>query len=470
MKTLNPAQRGAVPGLLMHCLRQRGVTIGEAGAADHQGDPVQMRYRDEPVWHRKGDIDGRIAGMLHLPASLWGPGRLSNDLMTVTAGEIAKLRKRGIVADWSSKKRTTLIRLADPGIDVDVPRMSRHEARGAAAAAAAAAAPARTDQGMMTLFLSIISRSRKDNTYKFALGKTLLDYCRRNAPDGRAREITYDYLAEEFLKHYWYQRYKFRMKQDFHTRKSPVVIQILEKTFGKNPSCRLEDADPDDRMAACTQIQQRIFGLARQKRGMVVPRFQRTMSGNTTVDSNLFYDYDDERKMITLKPDAHLFLRRNYGLLIRALLAEWVRYLERANRGLPMLAAKLYDTEAKRGPLRRYRDLFLERSDHCFYCNYGLEPARTHVDHFIPWSYIFEDSTWNLVLACRDCNLGKTDSLPPGRFVDYLIERDHRYSGTMLEMKRSLRQLSSTRPWEDEIRNHYEVCGEYGFGTWETPA
>ena len=168
--------------------------------------------------------------MLHLPESLWGPNRQSNDLMITSARELTQLRKKRIVADWSTTKRTTLFRLADTGYVP--PEPSQHlMARGDGS------------PDKMKLFLSIISKGRKDNTYKFALGKTLLDYCKNNAPDGRTRRISYDYLAGEFLRHYWYQRYRFRMKQDFHTQKSPKVIQILEKTFGHTPPHKFQDLD-----------------------------------------------------------------------------------------------------------------------------------------------------------------------------------------------------------------------------------
>jgi len=184
------------------------------------------------------------------------------------------------------------------------------------------------------------------------------------------------------------------------------------------------------------------------------------------VDAEIFYDYDDDKRMIFLKPEAHRFLRQNYGILTRVLLAEWVRYLERVNHGLPLLAAKLNDTYAERRPLTKYRREFLKYSDSCFYCMRCLEPNHIHVDHVIPWSYLFADEPWNLVLACRNCNLEKSDSLPREGFVDALIERDHRYSGMMKILEKSLIRLSYKGSWEDEIHSHYKICHEYGFEYW----
>ena len=130
---------------------------------------------------------------LHLPSSLWGPKRCSNALLKQTTNELAKLRKKGIVVDWSSTKRTTLFRFADSKISVDVPVMSIERRIPVAR---------NNDQDMKMIFLAMISQSRNDGTYKFALGKTLLDYCKSNPTTGRTEIIEYEYLAGEFLKHY----------------------------------------------------------------------------------------------------------------------------------------------------------------------------------------------------------------------------------------------------------------------------
>jgi CRISPR/Cas system Type II protein with McrA/HNH and RuvC-like nuclease domain len=37
--------------------------------------------------------------------------------------------------------------------------------------------------------------------------------------------------------------------------------------------------------------------------------------------------------------------------------------------------------------------------------------ASPEVDHLLPWSFVLEDKTWNLVLACRKCNNEKRDRL-----------------------------------------------------------
>lgn len=461
-KTLNRPQKEIIPSLVLYGLKINGRAIDDLGVR-HEGDASQSIWRSKPVWHKKRDLDQWIANELRLSAALWGPNRKSNDLMTFTSRALDKLRKKDILIDWNIGKRTSLFRLSDPTMVVPRPVMSRKQGMPEPIQAAP------TEDKLKAVFMSVISESRKDNTYKFALGKTLLDYCKTNPWDGSIQEIKYDYLAGEFLKHYWYQKYKFRLKQDFHVVKRPAVMRILKDVFGDTQHIKFQDVESEQLTLARKNILKDVFGLARRKKGAVVPRFQRTMDGTTTRDSTIFYDYDDERQLIFLRPEAHAFFKNNYALLTRALLAEWVLYLERVNHGLPMLAAKIDNEEAERGMLGKYKTAFGEMGEkHCFYCNSRLERNHVEVDHFIPWSYIFEDSAWNLVMACKYCNRDKSNSLPPQELVCDLINRDERYSRTLPIMHKSILELSirGVGTWKKEIHNHYKICGEYGFGHW----
>ena len=460
-KTLTRPQKEVIPKLLMHRLTAGGQTVDELGTK-LAGDSAQQGLRSAQVWHTKAELDAWVADQLRLPPSLWGPNRKSNDLMTATSNEIMKMRRRGELVDWQGGRRLNIFRLYDLGKRADLLAMSTEKGKPQPAVE-------NTDAAMRGLFMSIISRSRKDNTYKFALGKTLLDYCKANAPDGTAKEIPYDYLAGEFLKHYWYQRFKFRMKQDFHTKKQPVVIRILDDVFGDKPQAMYKDIPDGKLKLARKQILDYVFGHAKRKKGMVVPRFQKTMDGNTTRDHNLFYDYDDDKRTITLHSKAHSFFSRHNHLLNQALLAEWVLYLEKANHGLPLLASKIMAQETKRGPLTPYLNMFYEKTQNCFYCLKPFNKSGIHVDHFIPFSYIYDDNAWNLVLSCAECNLSKSDSLPSVKpyFVE-LVKRNEKYSESMPKMRLSLLQLSAKgkNTWKKEMRHHYDICAEYGFDRW----
>lgn len=63
------------------------------------------------------------------------------------------------------------------------------------------------------LFINIITKGKKDNTYKFAFAKFLLDSA-KNTNNIDNLEINYYDISSAFLKYYWTQECKYKIKQD----------------------------------------------------------------------------------------------------------------------------------------------------------------------------------------------------------------------------------------------------------------
>lgn len=147
------------------------------------------------------------------------------------------------------------------------------------------------------------------------------------------------------------------------------------------------------------------------------------------------------------------------------MILEWARFLEKINRGLPMLISKIEREETHRsslvGPYKILRKYFYR----CFYCGDLLSRDRNtvHVDHFIPWSYIFEDELWNLVLACERCNLRKNSCLYPIEFVGRIVDRNQQYINKIEGLERSLLRLDTEGEWKKSISRYYQNCKDYGF-------
>jgi len=82
-------------------------------------------------------------------------------------------------------------------------------------------------------------------------------------------------------------------------------------------------------------------------------------------------------------------------------------------------------TKLDRRKLTKYLAVLLEvGTSCCFYCEKAVSSADAHIDHVIPWSFLFEDPLWDLVAACAQCNSGKSDWLPERRFIDRLVLRN----------------------------------------------
>ncbi len=432
----------------------------------YKGDESQQEYRDTPKWHNRQELLTLVAEKLKIHPSLWGPKRTSSDFYNIVDSEIEKMRKNRTLIDWNSSGGFGIWRLA---AGVKIPESVMSMDVNAPIHDPVQHAETSEDE-MRRVFLSILSKGKKDNTYKFTLAKSLLDYCKETIDGGRRTHvIPYEYFSGKFLRYYWYQEYKFRMKQDFHVRGSPKVLQAIRGIFGENPPADFDLLDEGDIRKAKRKILSTVFGHARSKTSLVIPRFQKIPVGNNTEEFRVFYDYDDDKKKLYLKPEAYDFLCRNHGILSRAVLAEWARFLEKVNDRLPRLVAKIDHDSMVRGPLTEYREMYSKYEDHCFYCMNRLEREYTHVDHFIPWSYIFEDSAWNMVLACQECNCRKSNSLPQEEFRDKLIGRNWQYHDEIRGLQVSLQQLDTGKGWEPEIINHYENCREYGFGRIKLP-
>ena len=312
-------------------------------------------------------------------------------------------------------------------------------------------------------FHQILTMGSKANTYKFALARFLLDYSKnldmqyinKKIATHEGEKINYSEIAKHFLKYYWHQECKFKIIQNHDPKKIPNVIKIIRKIFGTEyiPDY-FSDMKKEKIQQAEKEIIENVFGKGHKSQ--VVPRFQNIKNESTR---KLFYDYDDVG--LVVYPEALEFFHENYNILFKAVILEWAKFVEKINT-LPRIISKIESEEIRRRALSSYKQIFREFSI-CFYCPNVLKEGEIHVDHFIPWSYIFEDEAWNLVLACKDCNLKKSDRLAPRNFLEELILRNKR-NGEKIEMLgKSLRGLSPEGKWETEIRRHYRNCKDYGF-------
>ena len=316
------------------------------------------------------------------------------------------------------------------------------------------------DEELRRKFISILERSSKSNTYKFALARFLLDHSHK--PDS-SHIVSFRDIAKKFLKYYWHQECKYRIRQNYDPKKIPSVVQVIRDVFkedmvdGYIPDY-FEDMPQEKIKNAEAEIIKRVFGIG--KKSQVVPRFQR-LKGQPP-DRNLhirgtgdFYDYDVPSGQLEIKPEALSFFNNNYNVLMKAVLLEWSRFLEKINT-LPRIIEKVDSEEVRRRSLKAYQNIFRDQRD-CFYCKKRLDGLRINVDHFIPWSYIFEDEAWNLVLSHSFCNLQKSDNLVGPAYIEKLIARNENIMGSNHPWKKNIKdKLGDTKTARrQKLENHY---------------
>ena len=403
--------RKYVSDFLIYKMNNRGQTISQIrqeSARQIPQDSSQSHYEKTQVWHKRSDLIDYLASEMKIGAHYWGPNRKSADFYNLVDQEIAKLRKKKDITDWAANSRTGILRLASKKRIFKKPVMNFENAH-------AVTGTNTSENSLKQSFIAILTRGRKDNTYKFALARALIEYCRENPSISAPHDIPYSYFADKFLEYYWHQECKYRIKQDFKTKSTPKIVQAIRHVFKDNSYSSFDNISDEDKQLSRDIILKKVFGHARSKTSLVIPRFQNMSEGSGSTLKKLFYEYDDDVKILRLRPEAFDFFKNNHRILSMAVLSEWAKFLERINKSLPMLVAKIEQDEMRREPLIRYRKMYLEHTKHCFYCGERLDAGFIHVDHFLPWSYIFEDQPWNLVLACKQCNLKKKIFSSTGR-------------------------------------------------------
>jgi hypothetical protein len=63
------------------------------------------------------------------------------------------------------------------------------------------------------------------------------------------------------------------------------------------------------------------------------------------------------------------YFKQYYPLLLKSVILEWAKFLEKIDKGLPMLISKIEGHMPERGSLERTRKVLSNYFDSCFYCN-----------------------------------------------------------------------------------------------------
>ena len=354
--------------------------------------------------------------------------------------------------------------------------------------------PEKTDKEFEELFMTIInpSQSSKDSSYKFAFARFLIEYSRYNDKT----KVSFSTIADYFLKYYWTQEcrsklnqssYKVMKSQEKKVKKS-IISSIIIKEFGDHvyPDFyeKIKEKFPQKIQNCISQIEKKSFHD-------VVYAFQYIKRGKKTEDvSPTFFHYGitgmkkrfdrdadkpliDLKKGIEINPYAMRFFKRYHAALEKAVILEWVRFIEKFNVGVPALVEKIEGNPEKRKNLSKERKILYSFFKKCFYCNDILNPKNDsknqlknqEVEHVIPFSFIREDEMWNFVLSCKECNCKKLGALPPKEFLKCLYNYHSKYTKKIPELEKSLGKLGEDP--QRIINNHYDRAKDLGFLVYE---
>jgi 5-methylcytosine-specific restriction endonuclease McrA len=151
--------------------------------------------------------------------------------------------------------------------------------------------------------------------------------------------------------------------------------------------------------------------------------------------NNFFYAFDLKKEYLKFNQPVYHFLQKYQRIITYLTNYHLSKFLETYN-SVPNINYILnkVDTISKRESLEKFYNIlscYYETS--CFYCEKKITKGNrnTHIDHFIPWSFIQNDNLWNLVIACQKCNTRKNDKLAEKKFLYEILDRNDNLSEKM---------------------------------------
>jgi len=273
----------------------------------------------------------------------------------------------------------------------------------------------------IAVLYEIVTKGLNTNSYKFALWRALMSLA-PNTNEG-SPYISKQDLAPLFLRYYWPLEVKYHIRQGIDPDKDPIVMVLIRRLVeaGKiNPGETLKDFErrtPGEHKTL-------LAGIAREAFDDVIPRFH--IVHGSPVAPAIFRFTGRAGKAgdaIELTNSGRQFLIGYKKFIDYVAVSGWVRFTE-GFTSAPRLHDKIDGSNLRKGSVSQWREpLMVMQDGRCFYDN-SHDMSLPEVDHVLPWSFVLEDRTWNLVLACRECNNEKRDKLTDMDALELLCSRN----------------------------------------------
>lgn len=264
-----------------------------------------------------------------------------------------------------------------------------------------------SEDRIWSLFNFVFSdSSRKRNTYKFGLIKSLLDNVFNGKHCTEGVFYTYEELFERFAENYWNLVVKYGLHQMRKDGKSiySKVEAIFMNALEQNPIIGVLEFSSID---AVTK-KKIVTKVTSECKNCVLGALYEDFDG-------IIYTFDLKESGLILNYCVYEFMLKYKAELEKLNYYSWAKFLEQINDDdvLIRVIDKLELATPRRDNLSIYREILRKEfeGDICFYCNNELK-RKVHVDHFIPWSFVKDDKMWNFVLACPMCNERKNNRIP----------------------------------------------------------
>ena len=278
------------------------------------------------------------------------------------------------------------------------------------------------------------------STYKPTFMKCLLDIGDYKEDEGQkwikdngdSLQVDLNFIAVRFIRYYWSLLFKFKIKQE--ATATPIAVnRILNEyvgLFGENKS------QPTKKLLCEDKFNELRLKIIREG---IKPQVLRKLLNDCKI-----YELGENSNSIIIQKNIVQFMKDNKKILEAALNHTIAEYLEKINQA-PNISIKLEEKQP-RTVLKKndFSKIIKMQDDRCFYCN--KPNSEFAQEHFIPWNYLFDTQSFNIVAACQECNRSKWDKLP-----------NHDYLEEILQRNRKLKNISYG--YSDEVlKNLYFSC------------
>lgn len=259
--------------------------------------------------------------------------------------------------------------------------------------------------------------------------------------------VDLNFVAVRFAKYYWDMEYSFRLRQSQDPQDANItrLIKSIHDPQKKPPTI--------DELSSDKMEQFRAKVITKSIKPEVLVHLLTDMKG--------FYKKTDS-KIIALDEDVIEFLHTHKILLKKGINSSLAKYLEKLNRMTPQIANKIDNELKSRISLKAEIQLWMnqQQDSRCFYCEQKFQ--RPHVDHVIPFNYVFSTDPYNCTLACQQCNCTKSDMLPHKDLFNNIIERNREITDYLNTVNSQYNEKSYLRL--------FEMCAEeYNAGKYFSP-
>ena len=304
-------------------------------------------------------------------------------------------------------------------------------------------------------WLTIIEQMNNDNTYKLAWGRAIIEcVCLDNCySDDDNVYINFDEISKKMIKYYWNQLFFFNLKQSPYRDKEPVICRdvnglIEEWKKNKNSALPTWYDEQEIRKINTALFDSTLKHISKTLHENVAWRFLNVPTNKLNI-----YRYDKENSRIILDYDAALLIKEDYGIVLTKLLNyKWTQLLEKFNFQ-PKIASKvsgISNNKIRRNNLTKYKNELLKEFNGKaidFYTGEELSPNDISVDHVIPWSFMYSDDIWNLVLTSKSNNSSKNNSIPNEDVINKLKKRNIKIKNIVSD--------SFKHDIEESLKNNY---------------